>query len=46
MNTQKTPQNKLEDIKVSLKLKLATLWADLMFSISMLIISTYLCQVT
>ncbi len=33
MNTQKTPQNSLEDIKVSLKLKLATLWASLMFLI-------------
>ena len=31
MNTQKTPQNVLEDVKVSLKLKLATLWASLMF---------------
>ena len=31
MNTQKTPQNALEDIKVSLKLKLATLWARFMF---------------
>ncbi len=31
MNTQKTPQNALEDIKVSLKLKLAMLWASLMF---------------
>ena len=31
MNTQKTPQNALEDIKVNLKLKLATLWASLMF---------------
>ena len=31
MNTQKIPQNKLIDIKVSLKLKLATLWASLMF---------------
>ena len=31
MNTQKTPQNALEDIKVSLKVKLATLWASLMF---------------
>ncbi len=31
MNTQKTQQNELEDIKVSLKLKLATLWASLMF---------------
>lgn len=33
MNTQKTPQNSLEDIKVSVKLKLATLWASLMFLI-------------
>ncbi len=31
MNTHKTPQNSLEDIKVSLKLKLATLWASFMF---------------
>ena len=31
MNTQKTPQNALEDIKVSLKMKLATLWAGFMF---------------
>ena len=31
MNTQKTAQNALEDIKVSLKLKLATLWASFMF---------------
>jgi hypothetical protein len=31
MNTQKTLQNSLEDIKVSLKLKLATLWASFMF---------------
>ncbi len=31
MNTQKTPQNALEEIKVSLKLKLATLWASFMF---------------
>jgi hypothetical protein len=31
VNTQKTPQNALEDIKVSLKLKLATLWASFMF---------------
>ena len=31
MNSQKTPQNALEDIKVSLKLKLATLWASFMF---------------
>ena len=31
MNTHKTPQNSLEDIKVSVKLKLATLWASFMF---------------
>ncbi len=31
MNTQRTAQNELKDIKVSLKLKLATLWASLMF---------------
>jgi hypothetical protein len=31
MHTQKTLQNELKDIKVSLKLKLATLWAGLMF---------------
>jgi hypothetical protein len=31
VDTQKTPQNALEDIKVSLKLKLATLWASFMF---------------
>ncbi|RCR66151.1 DUF6326 family protein [Larkinella punicea] len=31
MNTQTTAQNALEDIKVSLKLKLATLWTSLMF---------------
>ena len=31
MNSQKTPQNALEDIKVSLKLKLAALWASFMF---------------
>ena len=31
MNTQNTSQNALEDIKVSLKLKLATLWASFMF---------------
>ena len=31
MNSQKTSQNALEDIKVSLKLKLATLWASFMF---------------
>jgi len=33
MNTQNTQQNALEEIKVSLKLKLATLWASLMFLI-------------
>jgi len=33
MNTKKTPQNALEEIKVSLKLKLATMWASLMFLI-------------
>ena len=33
MSTKKTPQNALEDIKVNLKLKLATLWASLMFLI-------------
>lgn len=31
MNKQKRQQNVLEDIKVSLKLKLALLWASLMF---------------
>ena len=31
MNTQKTPQNALEDIQVSVKLKLAALWASFMF---------------
>ena len=31
MNAQKTPQNALEDIKVNLKLNLATLWASFMF---------------
>lgn len=31
MNTQKSPQKSLEDIKVTLKLKLAALWASLMF---------------
>ncbi|MEX2566812.1 MAG: DUF6326 family protein [Cyclobacteriaceae bacterium] len=31
MNTQKIPQNTLEEIKVSLKMKLATLWASFMF---------------
>lgn len=33
MKTEKTPQSSLEDIKVSLKLKLAALWASLMFLI-------------
>jgi hypothetical protein len=33
MNTKKIPKNALKDIKVSLKLKLATLWASLMFLI-------------
>ena len=31
MNTQKTSQNTLEDIKVNVKLKLAALWASFMF---------------
>lgn len=31
MNTQRTPQTELEDIKVSVKLKLAMLWTSLMF---------------
>ena len=31
MNTQNKPQNALEDIEVSVKLKLATLWASFMF---------------
>ena len=31
MSTQKIPQNSLEDIKVGLKLKLASLWASFMF---------------
>ncbi|MES2478768.1 MAG: DUF6326 family protein [Bacteroidota bacterium] len=31
MKTQKTPQNELKDIKVSVKLKLAALWASFMF---------------
>ena len=31
MNSQKTTKNTLEDIKASLKLKLATLWASFMF---------------
>jgi hypothetical protein len=31
MNVQGTKQNTLEDIKVSLKLKLATLWGSFMF---------------
>lgn len=33
MNTEKIPQNTLEDILVNVKLKLATLWASLMFLI-------------
>ncbi|MFN3850634.1 MAG: DUF6326 family protein [Spirosomataceae bacterium] len=33
MNTHKSPQNALEDIKVNLKLKLASLWTSLMFLI-------------
>jgi len=33
MNAQKMQQNALEEIKVSLKLKLAALWASLMFLI-------------
>lgn len=33
MNTQQKTKNALEDIKVSLKLKLAMLWASLMFLI-------------
>lgn len=31
MNTKETPQNTLEDIKVSVNLKLAGLWANFMF---------------
>ena len=31
MNTQTTSQNALEEIKVSVKLKLATLWASFLF---------------
>jgi len=31
MNPQTTPQNALEDIKVSVKMKLATLWTSFMF---------------
>lgn len=31
MNTQSTPQNALEYITISLKMKLATLWASFMF---------------
>ena len=31
MNTQNNPQNSLEDIQFSLKLKLVTLWVSLMF---------------
>jgi len=33
MQTQKKSQNTLEDLKVSVKMKLATLWASLMFLI-------------
>ncbi len=33
MNTQKTHKNALEEIKVSVQLKLATLWTSLMFLI-------------
>lgn len=33
MNTQNTQQNELEDIKVNVKIKLASLWASLMFFI-------------
>lgn len=31
MNTQKTPQNPLEDMKVDVKLKIAALWTSFMF---------------
>ncbi|RYU93596.1 DUF6326 family protein [Emticicia agri] len=31
MNTDKIPQNALQDFKVSVKLKIATLWASFMF---------------
>lgn len=31
MNTQEAQQNQLEDIKISVKIKLATLWASFMF---------------
>jgi Family of unknown function (DUF6326) len=31
MNTQKSPQNTLQDLKVNVKLQLATLWASFMF---------------
>lgn len=31
MNTQKTPQNALEEIKVSVQMKIATLWTSFMF---------------
>jgi len=31
MNTGNTPRNSFEDIKVNVKLKLAALWAGLMF---------------
>jgi len=33
MNAQKIRQNAMEEIKVSLKLKLSALWASLMFLI-------------
>jgi hypothetical protein len=33
MNTKKNSQNTLEDIKINVKLKLATLWTSLMFLI-------------
>jgi Family of unknown function (DUF6326) len=33
MSAQKTTQNALEDVKVNLKIKLASLWASLMFLI-------------
>ncbi len=33
MNTQTTPQNSLEEIKISVKLKLASMWTSLMFLI-------------
>jgi hypothetical protein len=33
MNTQNIPQNSLEEIKISVKLKLASMWTSLMFLI-------------